>query len=94
MFKKVLVIVCAMSVMVMTGCGMLGGVSQKDYEMATADRDMYMNDYLELSDASYELEDEIADLESEIATLEADILALEEEIAAAAASGTVAAESL
>ena len=41
MFKKVLVIVCAMSVMVMTGCGMLGGVSQKDYEMATADRDMY-----------------------------------------------------
>ncbi len=85
MFKKVLVIVCAMSVMVMTGCGMLGGVSQKDYEMATADRDMYMNDYLELTDASYELEDEIADLESEIATLEADILALEEEIAAAEA---------
>lgn len=86
MFKKVLVIVCAMSVMVMTGCGMLGGVSQKDYEMAIADRDMYMNDYLELSEASYELEDEIADLESEIATLEADILVLEEEIAAAEAS--------
>ncbi len=85
MFKKVLVIVCAMSVMVMTGCGMLGGVSQKDYEMATADRDMYMNDYLELAEATYDLEDEIVDLESEIETLEADILALEEEIAAAEA---------
>lgn len=85
MFKKVLVIVCAMSVMIMTGCGMLGGVSQKDYEMATADRDMYMNDYLELTEETDELTDEIAELESEIETLEADILALEEEIAAAEA---------
>ncbi len=85
MFKKVLVIVSAMSVMVMTGCGMLGGVSQKDYEMATADRDMYLNDYLDLAEATDELTDEIADLESEIETLEADILALEEEIAAAEA---------
>lgn len=83
MFKKVLVVVCAMSVFLMTGCINLGGVSQADYDAALADRDMLLSEYIGAQDAVAELEEQKISLETEIADLEAEISVLEDEVEAA-----------
>lgn len=83
MFKKVLVVVCAMSVFLMTGCINLGGVSQADYDAAMADRDMLLSEYIGAQDAVAELEEQKISLETEIADLEAEISVLEDEVEAA-----------
>jgi len=83
MFKKVLVVVCAMSVFLMTGCINLGGVSQADFDAALADRDMLLSEYIGAQDAVAELEEQKISLETEIADLEAEISVLEDEVEAA-----------
>lgn len=80
MFKKVLVITCAMSVLLLSGCANLLGVSKADYEAAMADRDMELSNYTEILEENYELEAEWDTLQEEVQSLQDEILALEEEV--------------
>ena len=87
MKKKVLLITCTLSAMLLSGCGLLGGVSREDMEAAIADRDYYMEEYNEAVEEQAELEAEIDDLEAQVAELEeenADLLdviaTMEEEV--------------
>ncbi len=88
MLKKTLVVMAAMSVMLLCGCGMLGGVSKDEMEAVIADRDFYMEAYQDELDNQIELQDEILDLEAEVATLEEEKAALEEELASMQSSGS------
>lgn len=76
MKKKLLVVLCAVSVMVLCGCN-LPIVSQKEYATVAAERDNYATENSELASevASYEAEveslnSEVTDLQTEIALLE------------------------
>ncbi len=80
MFKKVLIISCAMSALLLSGCANLLGVSKSDYEAAMADRDMELNNYVEIVDENYELEAEWDALQEEVQLLQDEVFALEEEV--------------
>ena len=83
--KKTLLVVSTLSVMLLSGCSLLGGVSKADYEAVIADRDYYMEEYNNAVEEQAELETEKSDLETQIAELEEEntelldqILAMEE----------------
>ncbi|MBE5885942.1 MAG: hypothetical protein E7284_06000 [Lachnospiraceae bacterium] len=77
MLKKALVIVCALSVFMMSGCSILGLVSKSDYEMAMGDRDYYMAEYERLTSENEDLDTQVTDLTDEVATLETEKAELE-----------------
>lgn len=80
MLKKALVMVCALSVLMMSGCSMLGLVSKSDYEMAVGDRDYYMAECERLTSENEDLDTQITDLSDEVATLETEKAELETEL--------------
>lgn len=81
MLKRTVIVASVMAAMFLSGCGMLGGVSQEEMDSVIADRDYYAEAYTNELDTKTELESEIADLESQVQTLEDEKTALEEELA-------------
>jgi len=81
MLKRTVIVASVVAAMFLSGCGILGGVSQEEMDSVIADRDYYAEAYTDELDAKTELESEIADLESQVQTLEDEKTALEEELA-------------
>ena len=82
MLKKVLVMVCALSVLTMTGCMSLPlpYVSQEEYDAVVAERDTYVTDLESVNAEIEESKETIDSLNTEIETLESEKEELEEEV--------------
>ena len=83
MLKKVLVMVCALSVLTMTGCISLPYVSQEEYDAAVAERDTYVSDLESVNAEIEEAKETIDSLNDEIETWEAANETLGEEVMSA-----------
>ncbi len=81
MLKRTLIIAGAMSVMLLSGCGILGRASVEEMESVIAERDFYAEEYLDEMERQSGFEEEIASLEEEKAALEEEKASLEEELA-------------
>lgn len=87
--KKLLLITCAMSAVMLSGCSLLGLVPQEEMDAVVADRDYYLEEYNTATETLAEYETEIEDLEEQVADLESEnedlndqLTALEEELEA------------
>ncbi len=83
MLKKVLVMVCALSVLTMTGCISLPYVSQEEYDAMVAERDTYASELESVNTEIEESKETVDSLNEEIETLEAAKETLEEEVMSA-----------
>ncbi len=85
--KKLFLVTCAMSAMLLSGCSLLGLVPQEEYDVVIADRDYYLEEYNTATETLAEYETEIDDLEEQVEELEAEneglaeqLVSLEEEL--------------
>ena len=85
--KKLFLVTCTMSAMLLSGCSLLGLVPQEEYDVVIADRDYYLEEYNTATETLAEYETEIDDLEEQVEELEAEneglaeqLVSLEEEL--------------
>lgn len=78
MKKRLLFAVCALSAMMLSGCGLF--VSQEEMDSVIAERDYYMEEYDSAVDEQESYETEVEDLEGQVSELEDEKEALSSEI--------------
>lgn len=78
MRKRLLITVCVLSVMMLSGCGMF--VSQEEMDSVIAERDYYMEEYDSAVEEQTSYETEVEDLEEQVSELEDEKETLSSEI--------------